>query len=561
MQLKNNKFSPKKKDKIKIIRSIVQGLILLVILVVTVKTLFTFTVYKPFSPSAVSEDKNNGFIAVSYYGVDRDGSKTLISTGALEEQIKALKDNGYVTINQQDILDYYNKGKALPEKSLFLLFEDGRKDTAIFSQKILEQYNYKANIMTYADKLEKNDSKFLAPKDLLKLKSSSYWELGTNGYRLEYLNVYDKDLNFLGNLSSAEFSKGADKIQGNYNHYLMDYIRDKNKIPMENYDEMKARISKDYGNMLKIYNKEIGYVPGVSALMHSNTGKFGTNDNVSEVNSKLIKELFSVNFNREGYSLNLPKDSIYDLTRIKSQTSWSTNHLLMRIWDDTKKNIQFVEGDKEKAKNFQKIKGQAEFTDDKIIVTSLPKGNGLIKLLNSESYRDINLSVLLNGNVIGSQAVYLRSNDTRESSICVKLINNTVNVIENSNGSQKIIYSSNLSPNNKEFNINEAGNKKVNISLWGNKMTLSIDGKKLFEALTISNVNEGSIFLEAGPSKNGNSEKNTTDDVYDGVFKNLKITNLNNTVLFDSSLKGTEAIIYELKNSYNKVVNWFIKNL
>jgi len=295
--------------------------------------------------------------------------------------------------------------------------------------------------------------------------------------------------------------------------------------------------------------------------MHSNTGKFGTNDNVSEVNSKLIKELFSVNFNREGYSLNLPKDSIYDLTRIKSQTSWSTNHLLMRIWDDTKKNIQFVEGDKEKAKNFQKIKGQAEFTDDKIIVTSLPKGNGLIKLLNSESYRDINLSVLLNGNVIGSQAVYLRSNDTRESSICVKLINNTVNVIENSNGSQKIIYSSNLSPNNKEFNINEAGNKKVNISLWGNKMTLSIDGKKLFEALTISNVNEGSIFLEAGPSKNGNSEKNTTDDVYDGVFKNLKITNLNNTVLFDSSLKGTEAIIYELKNSYNKVVNWFIKNL
>jgi len=255
VQLKNNKFSPKKKDKIKIIRSIVQGLILLVILVVTVKTLFTFTVYKPFSPSAVSEDKNNGFIAVSYYGVDRDGSKTLISTGALEEQIKALKDNGYVTINQQDILDYYNKGKALPEKSLFLLFEDGRKDTAIFSQKILEQYNYKANIMTYADKLEKNDSKFLAPKDLLKLKSSSYWELGTNGYRLEYLNVYDKDLNFLGNLSSAEFSKGADKIQGNYNHYLMDYIRDKNKIPMENYDEMKARISKDYGNMLKIYNR------------------------------------------------------------------------------------------------------------------------------------------------------------------------------------------------------------------------------------------------------------------------------------------------------------------
>ncbi len=87
------------------------------------------------------------------------------------------------------------EGKALPDKALFLLFEDGRRDTAIFSQKIMEKYNYKATMFTYADKFEKNDPKFLMPKDLLKLVDSSYWELGTNGYRLEYINVLIKKMN------------------------------------------------------------------------------------------------------------------------------------------------------------------------------------------------------------------------------------------------------------------------------------------------------------------------------------------------------------------------------
>lgn len=561
MHLKNKEFSPEKKDRVKIIRSMFQGIILCAVLIVIIKALCTFSVYKSYSSHAPSKDRKSGFIAVSYFGVDRTGDDTLISTEALEKQIKALKDNGYVTITQQDILDYYKKGKALPEKSLFLLFEDGRRDTAIFSQKILEQYNYKATMLTYADKFAKKDPKFLTPKDLLQLKDSSYWELGTNGYRLEYINVFDKDSNYLGNLNSVEFSKAASKINRQYNHYLMDYIRDEHGIPVENYEEMKERIDNDYKSLSNIYNKELGYVPSLYALMHSNTGKFGTNDKASEVNGKWIKELFSMNFNREGYSLNLPDSSIYDLTRVQPQAYWSTNHLLMRIWDDTKKNTEFVVGDEEKAKKFQKIKGQAEFVDDKIILTSLPKEKGLIKLLNSKSYKDIKVSTILNGNIIGSQSIYLRSNEDGSNSICVQLINNTVNVIENSKGNKNILYSLALGDKNKEIDIKKPGSKKVDITLTDKKLTLVIDDKKVVEDLKVSNENEGSILLESAWGNYGYSQRNIADDVYDGVFKGFKVTSINNEVLYDSSLKGVEAVTYKIKSSSNKLVNWFIKNL
>lgn len=562
--MKNKDFSPEKKDRMKIWRSILEGVIVIIVFIFVIKTLFTFSVYTPYNSSTVSKeskDVRNEFIAVSYFGVDRTGDETLISTEALEKEIKALKDNGYVTITQQDILDYYKSGKTLPNKSLFLLFEDGRRDTAIFSQKILEQYNYKATMLTYADKFEKNDPKFLMPKDLLNLKDSSFWELGTNGYRLEYINVFDRYSNFLGRLDSIEFSKSAPTIRRDYNHYFMDYIRDENGIPVETREEMSKRIDYDYEALTNVYNNQIGYVPQLYVLMHSNTGKFGTNDKASEVNEKWIKELFTINFNREGYSLNSSSSSIYDLTRIQPQAYWSTNHLLMRIWDDTKRDTQFVIGNEEKAKDFQQIRGQAEFVDDKIILTSLPREKGLIKLVNRQPLKDIKISVLLNGNILGSQSIYLRSNEDTNNSICVQIINNVINVIENSNGRQTNLYSLDLGDKDKEYDIKEAGSKKVDITLVDDKLNLTIDDKKVVEDLKVSNENEGDIFLESAWGKYEYSQRNIADDVYDGIFKSFKVTSINNEILYDSSLKGLEGANYKVKNSFNKLVNWFIKNL
>lgn len=568
--MKSNEFSPKRKDRKKIIRGTLQGLILLVLLIVIIKALFSFKEYKPFNIEEISTNSNDkGFITLSYFGVDRDGSDTLISTKDLEKQIKSLKDNGYVTITQEDILDYYNKRKKLPEKSLFLLFEDGRRDTAIFAQKILEKYNYKGTILTYADKFEKKDPKFLMPKDLLKLKDSTYWELGTNGYRLEFINVFDREENFLGELTSIEFSELQDTIDRDYNHYLMDYIRDEDSVPLESYDEMKARISNDYEKLSEIYNNELGGVPELYAIMHSNTGQFGTNNRVSDVNEEWINKLFAMNFNREGFSLNTKESSIYDLTRLQPQAYWSTNHLLMRVYDDTKEEINFVIGDEEKASDFEELKGQMEFIDDKIILTSLPKDTGLLKLKNSEEYKDINTSVYLNGNVIGSQGIYLRANNDLSNSLAVKLINDKIEVIQTLGGNQEVIFSKELNTfgefltfsNGAKVDIKEKGNKKLDISLSGNNLSINIDDETIVSDLEVKVLDKGSVYLESAFGEYGYSQRNIADDVYDGVFKELKITDINEEVLYDSTLKGFELIKYNVKNIFNKVINWFIKNL
>lgn len=561
--MKRKEISPKRKDRIKVVRSILEGIILVALLIVTLKSVFTFSEYSPYKEDIINIGEDKGFIAISYFGVDRNGTNTLISTEALENQLKALKENGYVTITQQDVLDYYNEGKELPPKSLLLLFEDGRRDTAIFSQKIMEENNYKATMLTYADRFYKNDSKFLKAKDLKKLVDSTYWELGTNGYRLEYINVFNSDENYLGELTTDEFAKVSKTIRIDFNHYLMDYIRDENNIPKETYSEMKARIENDYENLYETYNRELGSTPMLYALMHSNTGKFGTNDKVSNINEVCIKKLFGMNFNRDGFSLNTQDNSIYDLTKIQPQPHWSTNHLLMRIWNDTKENINFVIGDEEKAKNFEKIKGEAEFIDNTIILTSLPKGVGRLKLLESNDYKDIKVSVELNGNIIGSQAIYLRASEDLKDNIRFRIINNIIEVTESINGKEKLLYSKDLNGNRdiKDININEAGNKKVHLQLIDNKLDVILDGEEIVKGLEVRYRECGSILLESAWGGDDSSKINIHDDIYDGVFKNLKVSKLDNTVLFDTSLKGTELIKYKTKNSFKKLVNWFITNL
>ena len=172
---KSNELNYRKKNRIKAARTVMQVIILLAFSVLLIKALFGIKSYE--QPDKTQWTNKNGFIALSYFGVGRSGTSKLIAKNELDKQLGTLYKLGYKTISQQDVLDFYNEGKPLPEKALFLTFEDGRNDSSLFAQPILEKYNYKATMLSYADRFEEKDFKFLQPKDLLKLKKSGF--LGT----------------------------------------------------------------------------------------------------------------------------------------------------------------------------------------------------------------------------------------------------------------------------------------------------------------------------------------------------------------------------------------------
>ncbi|MCR5178080.1 MAG: glycoside hydrolase [Lachnospiraceae bacterium] len=426
-----------KKDVIKAVRSTLELAVIAFLVFLAVRALVTFSHYIPYDPldGAKVSGEDHGFIALSYTGVDRETRRSRISQNLLENHLKALHDLGYVTVSQKDIENYYNNGTPLPDRALFLMYEDGRNDTAVFAQAAMEKYNYMGTMFTYADKFSGRDSHFLMPKDLKELTKSGFWEIGTNGYRLSYINVFDRYGRFVGELTSDEYSQMAQYFGRDYNQYLMDFIRDENRFPVESAVQMRERIAGEYDLMEQEYTLAIGGMPAAYALMHANSGAFGTNDKVSAVNEECIRNRFALNFNREGYSLNTREVSVYDLTRMQPQSTWSVNHLLMRIRADLpeadKDCIRFVKGDKAQAANWTTELGIAEYKDEEIYLTSLPDGSGRLRLNKEPEGCDFTVSATLKGNKWGYQAIHLRANEDLSVAVSVILWNNMLQLVNN----------------------------------------------------------------------------------------------------------------------------------
>ena len=610
------------KDRKKVVKVIVQALLLLIVLAIILYALVTFSRYATFTRATTGFSGDKGFIAISYFGVERIGKQNIIGVNRLREHLEALKKQGYVTVSQQDIINYYQTGKLLPEKSLFLMFEDGRRDTAIFSQRILADLNFRATMLTYPETFDNRDTKFLLPPELKDLEETSYWEMGTNGYRLAFINVFDRYNNYIGELDPLEHVRMQPFLGRRYNHYLMDYIRDEYYVPKESYEKMKTRISYDYETLRRIYQAEIGYVPKLYTLMHSNTGSFGNNDKVSAVNEYWIKELFKMNFNREGYCLNLRNSSIYYLTRMQPQAYWHTNHLLMRVKYDVFQRIDFVDGDSNRHKEWDVLKGALEVQKEMLIITTLPKDTGLIRLKQSGEFSDANVSVRLRGNKAGGQTIYLRADKTLASYVAIEITNNYLYVSEKGSSGRKLLFELNLDrhdgkpqisvPEDKKaaelkaletfsryatsaekakifatrmkdkelekvpsvaegakeyvpaISAHALGDRKLDISLKGEQISVSVDGKEAVKSLKTSHLSAGTVYLESGWGAKGWSQRNLADDVYDGVFEKLMITentgSSSEKIIFDGKLQGWEGVKHRIKTAWETIMNWFIVN-
>ncbi len=612
-----------RKNRFKKVRTVFQLLVIVGVLVLLFTVFFSLKEYQPYEAEAQSAGgSDTGFVAISYFGVDRQGdTSTRIGQAQLREHLQALKDQGYVTITQQDIEDYYKQGKPLPKRALYLMFEDGRRDTGVLSQSILEDLNYKATVMTYPEKFGNKDPKFLLPKDLKEMEESTFWEMGSNGYRLEYINVYDRYNNYLGELEPLRFACVGSYLERNYNHYLMDYIRDKNGISKESRNHMEKRISYDYEKLRDIYEDEIGYIPPVYVLMHANTGKYGNNPSVSDVNEKWIHELFKICFNREGYSFNQRNSSIYDLTRMQPQPYWPVNHLLMRLKHDINQPIEFVKGTESRQRDWNLIDGAAEIREESYILTTLPEGRALSRMNVSGDLRNMKLSVDLKGNAFGEQQIFLRADEKMTSYICVKTVNDRLIITELAGGRSKELYKEKIPvilgekiPSDEEMkkeaevienetfaryasskeeaekyranaekrkedkaasvkegakpyegtkSFHKRASHHLEIDLKDDTISVALDNHDVGE-IKVTVGNAGGVYVGGSWKGEAWSQRNLADDVYDAVFDKLTVWTNNKddeTILFTTEYRGMEKRKKQAWDIWDGIVNWFLTYL
>lgn len=581
MSEKNVVLNPAKKNRRKIIRSIVQLIIVIFLAVVLIRVVFLTE--KRVDEKIPLENKD-GFIALSYFGVSRGDSPKYVSKKNLKEQLALLERQGYKTITQQDILDFYEKNKPLPEKSLYLSFEDGRTDSSIFAQNIMENLNYKATMFTYANKMDTRDNKFLKPKDLLLMEKSGYWELGSNGYRLTYINIYNDKGQSLGMIDENDVPNKT-TIEY-YNHYLMDFLRNQYMIPSETRQEMEARIKKDYTSMHDIYKEELGEVPRAYAIMHANSLYNNMEPLVQSVNDKQIKKTFSMHFNREQGAYNKADADLYNLSRLQVSPYWSTNHVMMKIRQASKQNVAFEVGDHELAKKWSIVNGAVQFKNNEMTITSSPSSEGRV-LLKKTLPEQYTANFAFKGNVVGQQSIYLNYDEKNNSYIRVALVDNDIVVSEKSPGAgvvEKERFALNeIKWNEEEYAFNKATvytyqdtqkgsrideeeyprnltKKRVfNIAVNKDKITIDVD-KELSKTIEINPAIQGSqIGFGALFSKKDTSHEQYADDIYDTLVEDVLISDKNDQTIFTNQYTNFDKVKYKTVTIFNRVVDFFIE--
>lgn len=552
------------KNKKKARRVVIQLLILAALASVVYFAIFTTEAYRPYDESAVSMSRDKGFVAISYSGVDRTANERQISEEMLAKHLAALSRHGYVTISQKDITDFYESGKSLPSKSLFLLFEDGRRNTAIFSARETERFNFLATMSSFAENTVRKHPTFLRPKDLESMLETGFWELGTNGNRLVYINVTDESGTFIKEVSARTQKNLQPSLWQSYSYYMTDYLRDGQGKPAETKDMLGQRLSGEYEALRTGYTEALGALPQLHVFFAANSGRFGKNDDAGKINEQWLKNLFRINFSREGKALNNRKQNVYELTRLQVQPHWQTNHLLMRLRDETGEEVLFNRGEEKRYGLWRLEAGAAEFLPEKIVLTSPPEKSGRLRLEAIGEAADLKVAATLSGLRQGKQKMYLRLDKEGKNFISVGIINDILFLREQTGRTERDVFVQKLSREGDGlFDFGARGNKAyaIAIELKGDKARLQLAGKEIYSG-TVRHTGAGAVALESAWNSFGSAKSAPVDNVYDGIFERLKVTGLNadgtEKVLYDDEMHGLEAFLHKLDKGLNSLIDWFI---
>lgn len=159
----------------------------------------------------------------------------VISPEDFEKDLIYLIENGYTTIDIQDLIDFAYNDKELPEKPIMITFDDGYLTSKVYILPILEKYNSKAVVSIvgeFTDKFTDNNDKglsyaHLSWDDVKELVNSPNIEIQNHSYAMHKISK----------------RKGISKIRG------------------ESSENYRKALNNDILHMQNLVEKNTGYRP------------------------------------------------------------------------------------------------------------------------------------------------------------------------------------------------------------------------------------------------------------------------------------------------------------
>ena len=97
-----------------------------------------------------------------------------------EQQLTYLQDNGFTPLLLRDLPDYFSGKKVLPEKPVFLTFDDGLRSQFEVAAPILERFDFPATFFVFTNPIDRSDN--YMTWDQLKTLVAAGHDVGSHGH-------------------------------------------------------------------------------------------------------------------------------------------------------------------------------------------------------------------------------------------------------------------------------------------------------------------------------------------------------------------------------------------
>lgn len=199
-------------------------------------------------------------VVLMYHSLRKEKSAQndyVIDPSYFENDLKYLQKNGYETVTVNDLTEYFENGKALPEKPVMITFDDGYYNNYTYAYPLLKKYNAKAVISPIGITVDE----YQKSKD----KNPAYAQLDWDDIREMYQSGLVEFQNHTYNLHTTDKGRqGAAQKQG------------------ESDEAYKRLLSEDLKQFNERFEAEVGYLP--SAV----TFPFGAKNDLS---IEVVKEM------------------------------------------------------------------------------------------------------------------------------------------------------------------------------------------------------------------------------------------------------------------------------
>lgn len=183
--------------------------------------LITGAFFNTFSPIIATSSSLTATVPIVMYHQIKDTTSHwgnyILPTHILKEDFEYFKKAGITPVSFDDLKNFVENGKPLPEKAIVITFDDGEKSFLTKVVPLLEEYSYPANVNVvgslvelYTENGETDDRyAYLNEEDITELSKNPLVEIGCHSY----------------NLHSLSNRRGMGKLYGESDEAYLEFIK------------------------------------------------------------------------------------------------------------------------------------------------------------------------------------------------------------------------------------------------------------------------------------------------------------------------------------------------